>query len=416
MEKVLRAVLLFHDSAAESGLRKGTDSNALRGQLVARLQKVQFEEFAVLTDQKNWEAAFDLATRLLGSLPRSERSGRNRRSAGKACPSVAQRQGLRSYLQASLVHRGSVPQQQQGSEYGSHGAPQPGKTALDGCRRTREGRRYQGARARLTKARQMDYQLPGLQDFSLRLDKKNPVLYVGVHGLPEYFSPATAYLDSEKQAVELLSESLIKVSSSATIGPHYEPVLASDLPRMEPLGRQFSLVPQQHSSDGNRVTAADIRNTIELLSQWPGHVSEWAELLRGARIGSNSFDISLTLHQGYVDPLSLMDFKILPQGVPAADDPKFAKNPIGSGPYRLQTTPPGPPLGRGGGGGALQRSHFCGQSVLRGASRQERHSGRQERPTDHSRDPFHPIRKPSGRLEGNLDSSSISRPPFEPTG
>src|SRR5207244_2775389 len=92
-------------------------------------------------------------------------------------------------------------------------------------------------------------------------------------------------------------------------------------------------------SNGDPVTAADVRETVRLLCDGKarGYIPEWAEFLRdGAVIGGDSFHISLTLHQGYLDPLSLMDFKILPeQFVKRADDPKFAADPIGSGPFKF---------------------------------------------------------------------------------
>jgi ABC-type oligopeptide transport system substrate-binding subunit len=301
-EKALRAVLLFHDSAAESGLRKGKDWNVLRGQLVARLQNVQFDELRALTGQKNWEAAFDLATRLSETYPaQKDQDGIAAVLAGFVRQSLKEKDYDLASRRLSFID----------IQFPNSRVLEPIRTELR--------RRAAAVRARESTG-----------------DNKHPVLYVGVHDLPEYFSPATAYLDSEKQAVELLFESLVKLSSSTRFGPHYQPVLASELPRMEPLGRQFSLVRGAYWSNGNRVTAADVRNTVELLSRWPGHISEWAELLKGgARIEGDSFHISLTLHQGYVDPLSLMDFKILPEPLRAADDQEFAKKPFGSGPYEL---------------------------------------------------------------------------------
>ena len=68
-EKVLTVVLRFHDSAVERGLRKGIAWNDLRNLLVAKLQEVQLDQLRTLADQKNWDAAFDLATRLAEAYP-----------------------------------------------------------------------------------------------------------------------------------------------------------------------------------------------------------------------------------------------------------------------------------------------------------------------------------------------------------
>src|SRR5207244_2064540 len=191
----------------------------------------------------------------------------------------------------------------------------------------------------LERAKLISPQLPGLRDLYFRLNKQNPVLYVGVRYPPEYLSPGLASLDSEKQAVELLFEGLLKPSYSEKMGQCYQPGLASDLPKLVPLGRQFTLARGAAWSDGNPVTAADVRRTVGLLSDrgWPGHIQEWAELFKdGARTGSDNFHISLTLHQGYVDPLSLMGFKVLPPSANQADDEKFARAPVSSGPYKFQ--------------------------------------------------------------------------------
>src|SRR5262249_8711976 len=94
------------------------------------------------------------------------------------------------------------------------------------------------------------YQLPGLHDLYLRLNRKYPVIYVGVHELAENMLPGLAYTDSEKQAVELLFESLVKLSYDPALGQRYETALAGDLPRLLPLGRRFPLVRNAYWSDG----------------------------------------------------------------------------------------------------------------------------------------------------------------------
>ena len=161
------------------------------------------------------------------------------------------------------------------------------------------------------------------------------MLYVAVHDLPEYFSPGMAYLDSEKQAGELLFESLVKLTNTPKVGQEYVPCLASDLPKMIPLGREFALMHGASWSDDQPVTATDVRLTLE---RFNGRMPQWTDLLKeGVRIDEDNFHIKLMLHQGYLDPLSLMTFKVLPaHHVGRVDDATFAKKPIGSGPYELQ--------------------------------------------------------------------------------
>jgi ABC-type transport system substrate-binding protein len=333
-DKAMGAVLLFHDSAVERGVRKGVAWDGLRKRLVARLRAVQLNELRALT---NWESAWEFATRLADAY------------AGQKDIEVQIVSLMVRFVRESLKEEnyGLTNSRLHLLEAQFPGSPElehiheeistRAKKFVEEARELEGQGDFQEAKARLNKAEEIDPRLPGLKGFSSRLGKKNPVLSVCVRDLPEYLSPATAYLDSEKQAVELLFESLVKHTYSSTLGPHYEPVLADDLPRIVPLGRRFSLTRGARWSSEKLVTASDVRHTVDLLSEWPGHIQEWAELLKGgARIGTDSFHISLTLHQGYVDPLSLMDFKILPDFVQRADDPAFAKAPVGSGPYQRQ--------------------------------------------------------------------------------
>jgi len=334
--KALGAVLLFHDSAVQRGLRKGNAWNKPRQLLVAKLQEVQLKQLRALTDAKNWEAALDLATRLAEAYP----TYKNFQADIISLMAKSAREPLKSQNYGQTRHwleileaqfpnspelkaiRDELVKAAQDNLTQAKALVQRDKTAL--------------ANEYLQKAKAFYPELAGLRDFELRLSKTNPVLYVGVRYPPEYLSPATAYLDSEKQAVELLFESLVKRTYSSKMGQCYQPSLAADLPKMVPMGRLFTLARGACWSTGQPVTAADVRDTVRLLCEGSsrGYIPEWAGLLRdGARSGADNFHISLTLHQGYMDPLSLMDFKVLPQSVKRADDLDFAKNPIGSGPF-----------------------------------------------------------------------------------
>src|SRR5262249_49429725 len=64
-------------------------------------------------------------------------------------------------------------------------------------------------------------QLPGLKGFRINLGRAHPVLRVGVPHLPRFVSPALAATDVERQAVELVFESLVKLSPDAAGTPRY---------------------------------------------------------------------------------------------------------------------------------------------------------------------------------------------------
>src|SRR5262249_38248254 len=68
-EKVLAAVIRFHESARERGLRQGDGWDGVQKTLQQRLQAVQLEQLRALADAKEWDAATDLATRLAEVYP-----------------------------------------------------------------------------------------------------------------------------------------------------------------------------------------------------------------------------------------------------------------------------------------------------------------------------------------------------------
>jgi peptide/nickel transport system substrate-binding protein len=170
-----------------------------------------------------------------------------------------------------------------------------------------------------------------------------PVLYVGVRSLPEFLSPATAWTDPERQAVELLFEGLVRAEADEGLGERFVPVLAQALPRAAPLSRQFRLAADARWSDGRPVTSADVRHTAQLLKSkdLPGRSSEWTRLLHEPRVGDDPLQVDFRLEQGYLEPLALLTFPVLPQRfadreLRRADDPDFARAPVGSGPYQYR--------------------------------------------------------------------------------
>lgn len=381
-KKALSAVLVFHDSAVERGLRKGNAWNKLRARLVERLKDVRLDEVRVQTELENWEAALELGFELAEAYPTQKELQEKivellARSARESFKQENYDQALsRLHLLEDKFPNSRVLDAIRAALHNK------AAEILKEAEKQEKAGNTQAALQSLQKAQRIYPQVPGLQDLDLRLNKRNPVLTVGVHDLPQYLSPATAYLDSEKQAVELLFESLVRFTSSAQTGPRYQPVLASELPKMVPLGRQFTLTRGAYWSDGTLVRATDVRQTVDLLSGWRGHSLGWAELLKGgARVEANSFQISLTLHQGYVDPLSLMDFKVLPGFLSRADDGDFAKAPIGSGPYQLG------PQKEPGGVVFVANPHYGKRPDKRGLPRiREIHFVRSEKPVEDLQD------------------------------
>jgi ABC-type oligopeptide transport system substrate-binding subunit len=166
---------------------------------------------------------------------------------------------------------------------------------------------------------------------------KSKILYVGVHELPEFLSPATAWTDSETQAVELLFEGLAEPRYDLRWGQFYRPQLALTLPDIMPGGRRFRLPRNARWSDGTAVTSLDVRHTAQLLKA-SGRAPEWLDLLEEPRVEDDPFRLDVQFRQLPLDPLARLGFKVLPQtyrgkGLFRADDPEFARQPLGSGPF-----------------------------------------------------------------------------------
>src|SRR5262249_55614871 len=131
-------------------------------------------------------------------------------------------------------------------------------------------------------------------------------------------------------------EGLVKLGPEPD-APRWRPALAMGRPELGALGRRFALPKNAFWSDGRPVSAADVRSTLRLLqnSQGRGRVPSWADDLVDDASASDPFRVQLTLRQGYLDPLALMAFKVLPeQTLQKPDDKEFAKKPVGSGPFR----------------------------------------------------------------------------------
>ncbi len=180
--------------------------------------------------------------------------------------------------------------------------------------------------------------VPNPQDASANRQEEQPVLYVGVRDLPEKLSPATAWTDSEIQAVELLFESLAEPRYDRELGQFYRPELAVNLPEPGGGGRRFRLPRDARWSDGKPVTSFDVRHTAELLAR-SGRAPEWHDLLEEPRVESDPYSIDFSYRRLPLEPLARLAFKVLPQSFQgktlfAADDPAFAAQPVGTGPFR----------------------------------------------------------------------------------
>ena len=178
---------------------------------------------------------------------------------------------------------------------------------------------------------------PGLHDEILKHRGQYVILYVGVRALPTELSPARAWTDVERQALELLFEGLVQARPGEDGRLSYHPRLAATA--LLPAGseRRLTLRPTAYWSSGVRVTSADVFKTFELLTvrNLPGRSAELADNLEPVRLGSDPWRMAFRYNQGLLDPLAPLAFKVLPRGLTDVNDEKFAREPVGSGPYML---------------------------------------------------------------------------------
>jgi ABC-type transport system substrate-binding protein len=202
----------------------------------------------------------------------------------------------------------------------------------------------------LKQAMELWPQLPGLENAYLKAMREYPILRVGVHDMPVYMAPGVACTESELAALDLIFEGLVKaVPESAgpndpNAGVRYEPALAERLPiqPMVQLERQFEIprtavwTAGEHA--GEPVTVQDVRRSLGYLKnpKRPEYSPAWGELLEDVSSVEDERHVKVTLKHGFIDPYSMMTFKVLPTDAgnrPFKED--FARRPFGSGPFLL---------------------------------------------------------------------------------
>jgi ABC-type oligopeptide transport system substrate-binding subunit len=365
-EKVLTAALRFHESARERRLRQGDGWEPVEKRLRDQLFAVLVERLDGLAQQRRWDEAFALARRL-AYYSQNEPL----RLAGPLARLLAQGEPLEKLQQAmqdrlpeplAWALKAQTPRPEQIDEAFQH-LRRLEKASLDpkAVQEVRERLRVRAQdlfdRARgeqdpsvkqglLSRALELAPDLNGLSEELGKVAEHYKILKVGVRHRPEYFSPAWAATDAERRAVELLFESLVRYSPDEQGVWRYRTALAEGRPRLIPGGRRFRLPDNALWSNGRPIILPDVRETVNLLRQGKGQglSPAWGELLNPVEVGGDA-RLELTLPRGFVEPLALMQFKVLPpvsqkdgyQGAsnPVVDSKEFARNPVCSGPFKV---------------------------------------------------------------------------------
>jgi hypothetical protein len=204
--------------------------------------------------------------------------------------------------------------------------------------------------------------LPEARDAIERRRGTYATLVIAVPALPENLSPATATTVVERQMLDLMFDRLY-CEEVHSLGRRYRPQAAAALPG----GASIPLRRDIFWSDGQRLTAAEVRHTALLLndSEAFSRSGLWRDFVDVPR-ADGAFALQIGYRLGLLDPLLPLTFHVLPQyyrgkQLSRADDPEFARAPLASGPFQY--------VGRKGESGRLFALFQASPHDLRGGAR-----------------------------------------------
>ncbi|MBA4064511.1 MAG: hypothetical protein C0501_12510 [Isosphaera sp.] len=350
-EKLLAAALRFHDYARERQLRRGKTWDEVRTPLAAKLREVRLEQLKAAVAVGDPVRVRDAGTRLMAAYPKDPAVVK---AVGATRVAEADRL-LASASHADHLRAKGLLDEFEDSFPGAGGEAaaalrvklrEMAAKAFTRAKDKKAAGDLTTARDELTRAAALDPTVEGIRDLQRELRTGYPILRVAARQFPEKMSPATARLDSEKQAVELLFEGLLEEVPDENGSVRYRPGAALTLPAVVPGGREFLLRAYERDPTGRPgVDTNDLVGTVRLLGArpdtWAGYPLPWLGGLPDRR-DAQAVRVPFAA-PGHPDPRSALTFKLLPakwladNGKPA-DDPAFAERPYGTGPFRLQPT------------------------------------------------------------------------------
>ena len=355
-EKLLAAALRFHEYARERSypdrkipIRSGKGWDELRTSLTGKLRTVRLDYLRAALAAKDNARIRELSTRLMNTYPKD---------AGVAKEVAVARIGEVERLLDSGNHSDNVRAKELLDEleakYPGAGGDSARKLrgqlrelaqkAFERARQKKAVGDLNSARDELVRAAALDATIDGVREMQRELRTGYPILSVGVRQFPAHMSPATARLDSERQAVELLFEGLLEEIPDESGAMRYRPGVAVAMPTVIPGGRDFLLRTFEREATGRPgFDSHDLIGTVKLLREhstsWPAYPMAWLD--QDPPRPRDAGSVRLGFAVGHPDPRALLTFKLLPTrwleaNGKSLDDVAFAEKPFGTGPFKLQ--------------------------------------------------------------------------------
>lgn len=343
--QILQTTRRQHATHVEQKIRQGKDWEPIDEKLKKRIIQIRREQLQASVTAKDWHRADAIALEL---APYGDDA-----VAKKEIYRLLLRKALES-LKAErdedyLNLREALTQYDTIANGEADDLTRSARSALDrrasnfveAAKKQAEQNQTAAAFATLKSAEALAPELPGIT--TVRNKLRDRILYVGVRRLPEHMSPATARDDAERWAVDLMFESLMQSVPDAETGRRFRPLLATGLPELVPLGREFELARNAKWADGKPLDARDVFGTLELLQKNPSLPgAEGVDLIDTTRVRiDDPMKVRLGFRQGMLEPLARTNFKVLParhlrdHGGDVEND-AFSRSPFGSGPYRFE--------------------------------------------------------------------------------
>ncbi len=358
-ERLLAAGLHFHEysrtsrvvDGAPRNLRRGKGWDEVRDPLAAKLKGVQLDLLKVLADANDAARLRDLVSRLMLAYPKDAEMAKAVAAvqAGEAERLLKQGTDQDAIAARKLIDDLESVYPGAGGDAVKAVRKQLRDLAVKALNRSQEKNSVgdeRTARDELMRAIALDPELDGIREMQKKLKLDYQVLYVGARQFPQNLSPATARLDSEKQAVELIFEGLLQEIPDESGAAQYRPAAASAMPVSIPGARDFSLrVMEFDSSKRPCFDSADVVGTVNMLrtrpDTWAAYPLAW--LSSEPPLPKDTGNVRISLGAPHPDPRAVLTFKMQPtrwmtQNGKSIDDGLFAESPFGTGPFRLQSS------------------------------------------------------------------------------